>query len=137
MNKVYHARVTWYQYAFMIMVTITAVALMWQKNILPGSVMMLLLVFLIEKVIHTTYTITSGGLLVFYNGRFGRKEKIPVSEITEIEQIQTFTIGKFHLTRYVLIKRGEKYSAVLPVKESDFIAELQNRNEKIQVIKKY
>lgn len=83
---------------------------------------MLLLVVSIEKLIHTTYTVTADNRLLLFFGRFSRGREILLKDITSVERTSSMRIGRFVVMRYVLVRYGEgKCVALLPVKEEEFI----------------
>ena len=128
MNRIFHARIAWYHYFLLAVLTVNAVGALWTKAALLGVLFMLLLIVVIEWVIHTTYTLTADGMLVVNRGRFGRKRQIPLPEITSVQQCASMRFGRFALTRYVLIGYGKgNYEAVMPVKEREFMQLLEAR----------
>ena len=70
MNRIFHARIAAGQYLFVILAGTIAVYGLWEKNILVAVLFMLLLVVSIEKLIHTTYTVTTDNKLSLFFGRF-------------------------------------------------------------------
>ena len=72
MNRIFHARIAVGQYLFIILAGAMAVYGLWEKNILIAVLFMLLLVVSIEKLIHTTYTVTADNRLLLFFGRFSR-----------------------------------------------------------------
>ena len=101
---------------------------LWEKNILIAVLFMLLLVVSIEKLIHTTYTVTPDGKLVLSFGRFSRSKEILMKDITSVERASSMQVGRFAVMRYVLVKYGEgKCVVLLPVKEEEFIRLLEER----------
>ena len=70
MNRIFHARIVPGQYLFLLLVAVLAFWSLWEKNILLAAVCMLGLVFLIERLIHTTYILTTEGTLRIDRGRF-------------------------------------------------------------------
>lgn len=130
MNRIFHARIAAGQYLFIILAGAIAVYGLWEKNILIAILFMLLLVVSIEKLIHTTYTITPDNRLLLFFGRFSRGKEIELKDITAVERASSMQIGNFAIMRYVLIKYGEgKCVALLPVKEEEFIRLLKERGE--------
>lgn len=128
MNRIFHARIATGQYLFIILAGALAVYGLWEKYILIAVLFMLLLIVSIEKLIHTTYTITPDNKLVLFFGRFSRGKEILLKDITFVERGSSMQIGKFAVMRYVLIKYGEgKCIALLPVKEDEFIRLLEER----------
>ena len=114
MNRIFHARIVWYQYFLLVVLGVNAFGFLWCKNIILATLMMLFLIVVIEQIIHTVYTVTADGLLLLNYGRFIRKKTIPIAEITSIRKVHSMKFG--------LIEYGKgKYASVLPVKEKEFI----------------
>lgn len=128
MNRIFHARIAWYQYFLLVVLTVNMVGAIWCKIILPGVLFMLMLIVVIEQIIHTVYTVTADGTLEVYRGRFIRKKVIPVSQITAIKACRSMKLGRFSVTNYVLIEYGkDKFASVMPVKEREFVELLEKR----------
>lgn len=122
MNRIFHARIAWYQYFLLIVLTVNAVGALWTKTILLAVLLMLLLIVIVEQIIHTTYTVTTDGKLEVYKGRFIRKKVIPLADISSVDQCRSMKFGRFSVTRYVLVEYGKKkYEALMPVKEREFM----------------
>ena len=101
MNRIFHARIAMGQYLFLILIGILAVYMLWYKSPFLAAIFMLWLVVIIEKLIHTTYT---------------------------VERASSMQVGRFAVMRYVLVKYGEgKCAVLLPVKEEEFIRLLEER----------
>ncbi|WP_321481103.1 PH domain-containing protein [uncultured Bacteroides sp.] len=127
MDRVFHARITWYQYLYVLFLSLAIVFFIWEKIALPALLLAVLLVVLIEKLIHTTYTITTDGTLLISLGRFVKKRRISFTDILSVEKKHSMKIGGFSITHFLLIRYSySKYVAVLPVKEDEFI-ELLNK----------
>lgn len=128
MNRVFHARITWYHLLFLVLVSVCTVYLVWHKQALGALLFSLVLLVLIECVIHTTYTVTAEGLLVIAKGRFYKKRAIPIEEILSIERKRSMTVFNCSVTHFVLIRWGyDKYVALIPVKEKEFIQLIRER----------
>ena len=128
MNRVCHARITWYHLLFLVLVSVCTVYLVWHKQALGALLFSLVLLVLIECVIHTTYTVTAEGLLVIAKGRFYKKRTIPIEEILSIERKRSMTVFNCSVTHFVLIRWGyDKYVALIPVKEKEFIQLIRER----------
>lgn len=131
MDRIFHARMAAGQYAFLILITFLTLFSLWQKMPIIALCSMLLVVFQIEKLIHTTYTLTAEGTLELYYGRFSRRKTILLKEITSVERASSMKFGNFALIHYVLITYGaDKYIALLPVKEEEFIQMLHNLQDR-------
>ena len=128
MNRIFHARIAMGQYRFLILIGSLTVYMLWNKLPLPAALFMLWLVVIIEKLIHTTYTVTPDGKLVLFFGRFSRGKEILLKDITSVERASSMQVGRFALMRYVLVKYGGgKCAVLLPVKEEEFIRLLEER----------
>lgn len=128
MNRIFHARITWYQYLFLLILGVNAFVSLWCKYIILAVVIMLLLIVLIEQIIHTTYTITSDGELIMFRGRFTRQLIIPIKDITGVRKVHSMKFGRFSVTEYVLIEYGAgKFASALPAKEDEFLALLEKK----------
>ena len=103
MNRIFHARIAWYQYFLLVVLTVNAVGALWCKYILVAVLFMLMLIVVIEQIIHTTYTLTTNGDLEVSRGRFIRKKIIPLSEITAVRKYHSMKFGRFSVTDYTLI----------------------------------
>lgn len=134
MNRIFHARIAWYQYFLLVVLTVNVVGALWCKYILPAVLLILMLVIVIEQIIHTVYTVTPDGTLEISTGRFIRKKVIPVSEITAIKKCHSMKFGRFSVTEYVLIEYGKgKFVSVMPVKEREFAELLEKRIKAIHL----
>lgn len=131
MNRIFHARIAAGQYLFVVLAGAMAVYGLWEKHILVAVLFMLLLIVSIEKLIHTTYTVTTDDRLLLSFGRFSRGREILLKDITSVERTSSMQIGKFAVMRYVLVRYGkDKCAALLPVKEEEFIRLLEERRRK-------
>ena len=93
MNRIFHARIVWYQYFLLVVLGVNAFGFLWCKNIILATLMMLFLIVVIEQIIHTVYTVTADGLLLLNHGRFIRKKTIPIAEITSIRKVHSMKFG--------------------------------------------
>ena len=128
MNRIFHARIAWYQYFLLVVLTVNVVGALWCKYILPAVLLILMLIVVIEQIIHTVYTVTPDGILEISTGRFIRKKVIPISEITAIRKCHSMKFGRFSVMEYVLIECGKgKFVSLMPVKEREFVELLEKR----------
>ncbi len=136
MNRIFHARIAWYQYFLLVVLTVNVVGALWCKYILPAVLLMLMLVIVIEQIIHTVYTVTTDGNLEISRGRFIRKKVIPISEITTIQRYRSMKFGSFSVTDYLLIEYGkDKFASVMPVKEREFVELIEKKMKSIALDK--
>lgn len=93
---------------------------------------MLLVVFLIERFIHTTYTITKEHTLEIYTGRFAKLRVVNIKDIRTVKVRQS-QLGRLTGVSFVLIQYGgDKYVSVLPIKEREFVELLEKRINELQ-----
>ena len=131
MNKIFHARIVVGQFLFLALISGLAIYMLWDKYVLPAALFMLWLIVVIEKLIHTTYTVTPDGKLKLYFGRFSRSREILLKDIISVERASSMQIGRFAVMRYVLVKHGTgKCEVLFPVKEEEFIRLLEERRNK-------
>ncbi len=132
MNRTFHARIMWYHYFILAIFTFNAVGALWTKAILLAVLFMLMLIFTIEWIIHTSYTVTPDNKLEIYKGRFSRRKVIPIGEITSVERCHSMRFGNFSIVHYVLVGYGkEKYESLIPLKEQELVELLQKRIEQL------
>lgn len=132
MNRIFHARITWYQYVALVLFTVNGGVALWCKFAIVGALLLLLVVVLIEQIIHTTYTLTPDGMLEIYQGRFVRRRVVPLREITSVEVCRSMRFGAFSVTRYVLIGYGKGlFVSVMPVKEREFVELIEKRRHEM------
>jgi Predicted membrane protein len=130
MNRTFHTRISWYQYAYLILIGLLAFWMLWIKAIIPAVLCMILVVFLIERFIHTTYTITDNRLII-YLGRFAKTKAICLKDIHSVERRQSH-FGRLTNTSFILIQyKLNKYTSVMPMNERDFIDLLDKRRYEI------
>ena len=84
MNRIFHARIAWYQYFLLVVLTVNAVGALWCKYILVAVLFVLMLIVVIEQIIHTTYTLTTtviwkSHVAVLFARRSSRFPKLPQS----------------------------------------------------------
>lgn len=130
MNRIFHARIVPGQYLFLLLMGVLAFWALWTKNVLLAALCMLWLVFLIERLIHTTYTLTAEGTLRIDRGRFSRRRERPYADIVSVGRASSMQVGGYALVRYVLVcYKDGRHDALLPVKEEEFIRQLTRRVE--------
>lgn len=107
MNRIFHARVPWYTPFFLFLLTGITVWSFWERQGVLTAIALLMMVFLIERTIHTTYTVTSDRRLIIHRGRFSKDITIPLADIRSIEHIRSARIGSVCLKRYLLVHYGD------------------------------
>ncbi|MDR0746065.1 MAG: PH domain-containing protein [Mediterranea sp.] len=131
MNRIFHVRIAWYQYLYLIVLGGLSFFLLWEKNIISATCCMVLLVFLIERFLHTTYTFTTDGKLIISPGRFSGSKVIRLKDITSVEMRRSVSILGFSLLHYVMIGYGaDRYVSLFPLKELEFMMLLEAQGVK-------
>lgn len=133
MNRVFQAKINIGNYILLILLLLVAIHSMWCVNGILLCLSLLLLVVIIERMIHTTYTITTDGILIINNGRFSRRKEVPLSDINSIERIRGMRIGGKTISTSLLITcKNGKIFQVSPRNEDDFVKCVQKRRIQTQ-----
>lgn len=133
MDRIFHARIFPAQILWVALVAFLAVWALWQKHPVLAAVFMLCLVFSIERLIHTVYTVTADGRLVVYRGRFSRSSERCIADIASVGRATSVRVGGRTLFTYVLlVYKDGRYEALQPVKEEEFISLLERRIRDLQ-----
>ena len=128
MDRIFHARIAAGQYAALLLFGGLLVYCLWVKYVGIALLWCILLLHFIEKLIHTTYTLTADGRLVLYLGRFARKREIALDDIASVESVQAVMLGRLAVRHYVLVHlKNGKCEMLMPVNEEDFIHALNKR----------
>ena len=131
MNRVFHARIL---PAYVLALALFAYLLIhafWVKSALLALLCMVVLVLVVERIIHTQYTLTADGRLLVDRGRFRRRLELAVTDILLVEQVRAPLFGALLVSHYVLVHyKGGKTVALLPVREEEFIQVLRKRMQK-------
>lgn len=130
MDRVFHARIAAVQYLALILFSSMLFYCFWMKYIGLVLLWAILLLRFIEKIIHTTYTLTADGRLLIYPGRFARSRERQLADVVSVEQRSSMQIAGRALTRYVLVSyKDGSYDALQPVNEDEFVQALMKRRE--------
>ena len=133
MDRTFQARVTIGQYLALLLCTFMAGYGLWNKEWPIALVFMLLLVFIIEQLIHSAYTVLAEGELVIRRGRFRKVIHIPLEDISLVERVKAPLFGALFVSHYVLVHyTGGKTLALLPVNEEEFLKTLAKRGCKMK-----
>lgn len=128
MNKIFRARIRWYQYLFIVLLGALSLFFLWDKQAIWAALCMILLVFMIERFIHTTYTITVDGKLILHSGRFSGSRTVWIKDIASVERRSSVKIAGLSLLRYVIVGLNTgHYISLLPQKEEEFVNLLREK----------
>ena len=118
MDRTFQARVTIGQYLALLLCTFMAGYGLWNKEWPIALVFMLLLVFIIEQLIHSAYTVRAEGELVIRRGRFRKVVHIALQDISLAERVKAPLFGALFVSHYVLVHyTNGKALALLPANE--------------------
>lgn len=132
MNRIFHARIHSLMYVLVLLLLFGTGTAFWYRMPVCGAVFLLLLVVAVERIIHTTYTLTPDGLLRISYGRFARVRTIPLKDIVRVERIRRMRAGHHCLLSYLLIVQdGGKETAVMPIKEDEFMETLIAKRKRL------
>ena len=129
-TRTYRARVQVGNWMLIAILSALTLYLIWEGNGLLIALSLLLLLLVIERTIHTEYTLNKESLTV-YNGKLSKRQVIPMDSIKRIERIRRIRIGNRAFITYLIVVYGEnKTIAVMPKEEDAFIGQIME-------IKKY
>ena len=101
MNRIFHVKIAGGTYFLLILLTAVMVFAFWCMKAMIGLVVALGLIIIIERIIHSTYTLTADGKLVVYYGRFYKGKTIPLIDITDVELKRSSGFGGIMPSKYV------------------------------------
>ena len=76
--------------------------MVWVKQSILATLLAIALIVLIERIIHTTYTLTSDNKLILKRGRFSKIKVIDLDLIKDIELKSTWLFLSHQLCTYTL-----------------------------------
>jgi len=117
MNKVFRIRIVWYHYIYFVLLLGLVITFFVDKSFISGVVFTLWVIYMVEKVLHTRYTITPERVLIISQGRFFKKRIIPIDEIESIDEFYKLKLAGISVTEFILIKHKKEYYSLLPAKE--------------------
>lgn len=130
MNRIFHVKIAQGAYIFLVLCTALMVIAFWYQEAIVGMIMALLLIVNIERIIHSTYTLTADGKVVVYYGRFYKGKTISLTDITDVELKRSSGFGGIMPSKYVLVHYENKnLLSLVPVKPEEFINVLVKRLE--------
>ena len=129
MNRTFQGRITPGMVLIFILLLSITFYFGWYKNILAIP-LIIIVIFMIERMLHTTFTVTSSGLLIIHKGRFSNDIDISISDIAKIEK-GTSLYSKLGVYAYlnIILKNGKEIS-VWPADEKSFLEWIQKVNYK-------
>lgn len=106
-----------------LLLLLLAFYLFWNRSAVAAFAVVVVLVAVMERVLHTTYTLTADRLIV-RRGRFARTLVVPLSDVIGCRAVRT----TFGLSHYLLLSYGANHLLSLqPDNEAAFLSELSKR----------
>ena len=135
MNRQFQSKISIGHYVLLAALLSVAIYFVWQTTTLTRPVSgvllavdLLLMVVIIERMIHTTYTVTADKRLIIHKGRFAREVIIPLHDIQRIDRINRLRIGgKPFQTSLVVVLTDKTEHHITPINEEDFITCITKR----------
>ena len=134
-DRTFHKRFTISSKVGISVFTALAAYFFWTKTAIIGILLAIVIVGMIERILHTTYTFRrvkpidrdeEMDFLIVNEGRFSRNKTVPVCDIVRMEQVKT-AMGMDHC---VVIEYGiKRLICVQPDNEEAFIKEIKKRQE--------
>lgn len=129
MNRQFHAKIPMMNYVLLAALLSVAISFIWSSEYIARqwiglllAVVLVIMIIVIEKIINTTYTITSDGMLVIHEGKFSKDVVVPIENIERVDRINRYRMGgKPLLTYLVIVVNDGTEHGVMPKNEEDFI----------------
>ena len=128
MNRIFHHKITPVAKCAVASFTLFSLWCFWHLQAFSGFVTAILVVLMVERVLHTTYTFmqddTGNEVLCIERGRLSRQRIIRIADIVQITPLQT----AFGASQYLLVKYGpNRLISLQPDDTKAFLAELKTR----------
>jgi hypothetical protein len=128
MNRIFHHKITPVAKCAVASFTLFSLWCFWHLQAFSGFVTAVLVVLMVERVLHTTYTFmqddTGNEVLCIERGRLSRQRIIRIADIVQITPLQT----AFGASQYLLVKYGpNRLISLQPDDTKAFLAELKTR----------
>ena len=131
MSRTFQHRVTPSAVASILMLAFLTLYFFWHRggfHVIIAAILLVITTLVIERIIHTSYTLTDDGVLEIYQGRFSSMRRLPLSDIVSVE-VKKPLLG---ISNYVLIMYGANhFVSVQPDNEEAFIREIKKRQDDI------
>ncbi len=130
MNRIFHARIQPASYLLLAILLGMTVYSVWIVNGILIALMLVLLVVVIERIIHTTYTVTTDNRLVIHTGRYSKDKTIHLADIRSVRRIESLRLFGRALRTFVLIETADgRILSLIPTDETGFINSINKRME--------
>lgn len=129
MDRTFHHRLSVSSVLLAVMLSFLALSFFWYpsgNNALVGIMIVILVVVVVEREIHTSYVLTDSTLRIV-RGRFSPPVEVPLGDVVKVEKI----CGRLLLATYVLVEYGAgRRVSVRPENADDFVRVLNERINK-------
>lgn len=129
MNRVFHQRFTLIAKCSIALFSLLAAYFFWIKSALIGTTILMVVVGIIERVVHSSYTFVAtdqGEVLTINRGRFSKNIVIRVDDIIKCTRMTTV----FGIHSYLLLEYGVRhFVSIQPDSDDRFMEELKKRLE--------
>ncbi len=128
MTRQFQSKISYAHYTLLLALLAVAIYLIWmptEDRRFNGALIgadLVLMVVIIEKMIHTTYTIKDNSELVIHTSRFKKDISIPIDSISKIDRISKWRIaGKAMSTSLVIVTNDGEEHHISPRNEEEFV----------------
>ena len=128
MNRIYHAKVTFCRGMVLVVLTAMTLVTLWWRWPLAALPAMLLLLWWIERLIHTTYTLTTDQMLLIDEGRFARRSAIHLADVRHLQRSRAVQTAYSNLFGGIEVTLSDgKRITLFPQREEEFAHEVERR----------
>lgn len=128
MNRSFQGRITIGMMIIFLIFLLLTFYYGWHKNIVALP-LLALVIFWIERLLHTSFTITSTGYLIIYKGRFSKEVKLDIQDILRIEKgISIYSKLGLYSYLNIIMKDGQEIS-VWPQQENEFLLYIKKKHD--------
>ncbi len=130
MNRTFQSKVKWHQIVFLLIITGLCIYMIWIKQSILATLLSIMLIIIIEKIIHTEYTLTTDNELIIKKGRFSKKRIVNLDEIIDIEIKTSTKVGSKYLYKYILLTtKDNNYIGLTPANVESFYKTILRKKE--------
>lgn len=132
MNRLFRAKIHKGSYVMLLALLVLTVFCMWNKAAVIMGVAMVLMVVVIERMINTTYTVTSDGRLVIHKGRLSKDVTLDVRGIQRIDRAQGYRLfGASLQSSLIIVMDDGRQVCVTPALEDEFVDCIRRKRLKL------
>lgn len=123
MNRLFNAKIELGSWVLLAAVLGVTIYIMWAtRNGIAICVMLLLLTVMIERIIHTNYTVTPDGRLIIHTGRFAKDKVVPLATVKSVERVAAMRLFGHSFRSCVVIECMDgRIFSVIPKEEEKFV----------------